>query len=63
MSRALLWVFITFVIPVLSTIYWLVVHWLQTDVFWNSFTLTCAAGVGLILCGMLLETLKQLMPG
>jgi hypothetical protein len=63
MSRALLWVFITFLIPVLSTIYWLVVHWLQTDVFWNSFTLTCAAGVGLILCGMLLETLKQLMPG
>jgi len=62
-SRALLWVFLTFLIPVLSTIYWLVVHWLQTDVFWNSFTLTCTAGVVLILCGMLLEILKQLISG
>ena len=62
-SRALLWVLLTFLIPVLSTIYWLVVHWLQTDVFWNSFTLTCTTGIVLILFGMLLESLTNLSRG
>jgi hypothetical protein len=60
-SRALLWVFLTFLTPILSTIYWLVVHWLQTDVFWNALTLNCASAVGLIAAGMICESLRHLM--
>lgn len=60
-SRALFWVFLTFFIPVLSTIYWLVVHWLQTEVFWNTLTLGCTSAFGFILGGMICEALKQLI--
>ena len=60
-SRALFWVFVTFFIPVLSTIYWLVVHWLEIEVFWNTLTLACASAVGFIVGGMICETLKQLI--
>jgi hypothetical protein len=59
-GRALLWVFLTFLLPVLSTIYWLVVHWLQTDIFWNGLTTSVAAGIGCIAAGTLCEIVKQL---
>jgi hypothetical protein len=55
------WVFVTFFFPVLSTIYWLVIHWLESGVFWNALTLACASAVGLIVGGMICETLKQLI--
>jgi hypothetical protein len=54
-------VFVTFFFPVLSTIYWLVIHWLESGVFWNALTLACASAVGLIVGGMICETLKQLI--
>jgi hypothetical protein len=60
-SRALLWVLLTFLIPILSTIYWLVVHWLQSDVFWNALTLSCASAIGLIAAGMICESLRHIM--
>ncbi len=59
-SRALLWVVLTFLVPVLSTIYWLVVHWVETGVFWNWLTTTVASGIGCIAAGMLCEVAKQL---
>ncbi|MBI5910653.1 MAG: hypothetical protein HY848_11955 [Betaproteobacteria bacterium] len=58
-SRALLWIMLTFFVPVLSTIYWLLVHWLQTAVFWNWLTLACATGIACIAAGALCEVLKQ----
>ncbi len=59
-SRALVWVFLTFLIPVLSTIYWFVVHWTQSGVFWNWLTLAIAFGIGCVAAGMLCEVVKQL---
>jgi hypothetical protein len=58
-SRALFWVFVAFFIPVLSTVYWLVIHWLQTEVFWNALTLVCASAFGFVVGGMICEALKQ----
>ena len=54
-SRALLWVMMTFLVPVVSTVYWLIVHWAETGVFWNWLTLACAVGLGLMMAGMLVE--------
>jgi hypothetical protein len=60
-GRALFWVFATLFLPILSTIYWLMIHWLESGVFWNALTWACASAVGLIAGGMISETLKQLM--
>ena len=62
-SRALFWVILTFFVPVLSTIYWVVVHWLQTEVFWNWLTLACASGISCIAAGMLCELLERRTSG
>ena len=58
-GRAILWVFVTFIIPVMSTLYWLVVHWLQSGVFWNWLTLACASGFACFVAGMLCEVLER----
>ncbi|MFN3659354.1 MAG: hypothetical protein ACK4UO_19075 [Pseudolabrys sp.] len=62
-SRALFWIVATFFVPVVSTAYWLFVHWAQTGVFWNSLTLACASGVALLAAGMLCELLQQTTAG
>lgn len=62
-SRALFWVAATFFVPVVSTVYWLFVHWAQTGIFWNSLTLACASGIAFIAVGMLCELLQQTMAG
>jgi hypothetical protein len=41
------------------TVYWLVIHWLQTEVFWNALTLVCASAFGFVVGGMICEALKQ----
>jgi hypothetical protein len=58
-SRGLMWVVVTFFVPVLSTLYWLVVHWLQSGVFWNWLTLACVSGIVCFVCGMLSELLER----
>ncbi|MDX2225332.1 MAG: hypothetical protein SFV21_21430 [Rhodospirillaceae bacterium] len=58
-SRAMILTFATFLIPVVSTLYWLVVHWLQTEVFWNGLTVACASGLGVLAAGMICEMLQQ----
>jgi hypothetical protein len=60
-SRAIFWIAATFFVPVVSTAYWLFVHWAQTGIFWNSLTLACASGVAFIVVGMLCELLQQTM--
>lgn len=62
-SRALFWLVATFLVPVVSTVYWLFVHWIQTDVFWNTLTLACASGVAVIAVGMLFELIQQTTVG
>lgn len=62
-SRALFWIAATFFVPIVSTAYWLFVHWGETGIFWNSLTLACASGVAFIAAGMLCELLQQTMAG
>jgi hypothetical protein len=62
-GRVILWVFVTLILPVLSTLYWLVVHWLQSGIFWNWLTLACAAGLACIVVGMLCELLERRAAG
>lgn len=61
-SRALFWIAATFLVPVVSTVYWLFIHWTQTGIFWNSLTLACASGVAIIAAGMLCELLRHTIP-
>jgi hypothetical protein len=58
-GRALLWVMLTFLVPVLSTLYWLLVHWMETGLFWNWLTLACASGIACLFAGALCELLKR----
>lgn len=58
-SRALLWILLTFLVPVLSTIYWLVVHWFETQNFWNWLTLACVSGIVCICAGAVCELLRR----
>ncbi len=58
-SRTLIWVMLTFLVPVLSTLYWIIVHWLQTQIFWNWLTVGVAFGMGCIAAGMLWESVRH----
>lgn len=58
-SRALFWIAATLFVPVASTLYWLVVHWLQLEVFWNPLTVAIASGLCCIGAGIVCEVLQH----
>jgi len=57
--RALLWVFLTFFLPIFSTIFWFAIHWWQSGVFWNWLTLALAASLACFILGMVSERIEQ----
>jgi fructose-specific phosphotransferase system IIC component len=57
--RALVWVFLTFIVPILSTIVWFAIHWWQSGVFWNWLTLALAASLACFILGMVSEQIEQ----
>ena len=57
--RALLWVFLTFIVPILSTIVWFAIHWWQSGIFWNWLTLALAASLACFILGMVSEQIEQ----
>ena len=53
------WTFMTFLVPALSTAYWLFIHWLESGVLWNWLTLACVAGLAGLITGALCELARR----